>query len=300
MIARLCTRGSSCFSFVLLSFLSSSSSLLLSFVSPAGEEGWSWLEKLQPEKFEYADLRSLTLLYGGQAFGLSRFAEPPSDRLGQATKELNCVYEVYTVHQVGLAQRILGAFASAQRDDFGHTMALTPDTRSRPSLMRLYTSLNMQAASVSEKLFTHITIRLKGKMVPRVLVWVQQGFGRTASPSDAQLVILECASSALACAPSPPSSEEVPDPSSDIFRNGVRFRLDDLHSVDFPEENSGMTLGFPEANLHIVFYDDAARQMWRVALKAQFLKSMDASGNWRQALLPSNQNARLVYATKLL
>lgn len=209
------------------------------------------------------------------------------------------MYEVYTVHQLGLAQRILAGFASAQRDDFGHTMLISPDTQSRPSLMRLYTSLNIPATQVSEKLFTHITIRLKGKMVPRVLVWVQQGFGRTASSSDGQLLIVECAASALA-KPAPESSEEVPAPSDDVFRNGVKFKLDDLHSVDFPEENSGMTLGFPEANLHIVFYDDAARQMWRTALKAQFLKSMDASGNWKSLSLPSNTNARLVYATKLL
>jgi hypothetical protein len=253
---------------------------------------------MNPTKREYADIRHATLLYGGQGLQLVRFAETASDRLSSPAPKLNNVYEVFTLHQLGLAQRILYAFTHAQRDDFGCAMSISPDVQSRPSLVRLYHSMGLpNAAALTERLLTHITIRHKAKMVPRVLIWLQQGVGRAAAATgESSLLIVECDSMQFAA---PPVAEgHVPE--KEIFRSGVRFTLNSLESVDFPEDTSGMVLGFPEANLHIVFHDDAARQMWRVALKANFMKSMDASGNWKAAMLPSNQQARLVYATKLL
>ena len=139
----------------------------------------------------------------------------------------------------------------------------------------------------------HILIRHKGKMVPRVLIWVTQG---RAAGDGGLLVIAEVDLSQLAAPVLPDGSI----PSTDVFPSAVKFNLASLESVDFAEESASMVLGFPEVNLHVTFHDDAARQMWRVALKANFIKSSDAAGNWRAAQLPSNQQARLVYATKLL
>ena len=258
-----------------------------------GEEGWAWLERLNLKKREYSDIRSLTLLYGGQGLQVARFGERASKRLGNAAPRLANIYDVYQVQQLGLAQRIVDAFSRQRKDDLGCAMTVRPDLLSLPSLQRLYVSMALPGASgMQEKLLTHITVRHKGRMVPRVLIWLQQGRGG----GDGLLLVAECDLSQLARAPLPPGEM----PPKDAFPSAAKFSLSGLESVDFPEESAAMVMAFPEVNLHVMFHDDAARHVWRRALKAHFIKNMDAAGNWKAAVLPSNQQARLVYATKLL
>ena len=254
---------------------------------------------MNPSKRDYADVCQLTLLYGGQGFQLVRFAEVATARLGEPSPRLKKVYEVYTTHQLGLAERILYAFTHAHRDDFGCAMAINPDVHSRPSLLRLYHRMGLQnPAQWNEKLLTHVRRRLDGEMTPHVILWVQQGQGRNVDPSDGILVLADCETHHFAT--KAPVEGQPQDSEKEIFRPLKLFKLSSLQSVDFPEDSSTMILGFPDEYLHLTFHDDAARQMWRLALRETFIRAMDASGNFRAVQLPGTRNAKMVYATKLL
>jgi len=281
-----------------------------------GAEGWGWLDSLQLVKRSYADLHSLRRTYGGQGFQLSRYAERSNKRLSAPTPHLELVHEAFVLHQLGLADRILSVFSRSRRDDFGCNMQIGADTLSRPSLLRLYQALNLPNAShLCEHLLTHITIRLRGNFVPRVIVWVAPGGpgGGGGSGTDGMLVISEFDPTALATAPpsidghtSSSSSTTSPSDSSlaSVLPSGVKFLLSGLRHADFPAESGSMLLAFEEVTLHIQFHDDAAREEWRMKLKRHFLGGVDASNatgsGWKAAMLPSNQQARQVYAAKLL
>lgn len=183
---------------------------------------------------------------------------------------------------------------------FLHVHCTEPEFTSRSSLVRLYIRKGLSNASqMNERLLSYVQLRHQSMDRPRLMAWIGEGRG---SSGDGLLVFAEYDARQLAVATVEEETDTAVD--SELFTEATVMDVSKLESVDFPEDSASMLLSFDNdgsiERRQVSFYDDAARQQWRLALKQHFIRDIDASGTWKASQLPSNQHAKLVYATKLL